>query len=463
MTITVKDSRKLDINYRYLHGSVEPLMANAGRAVAEEIIRHFPDARSILIFCGSGNKAGDSIFAAKSLGSRMDVRIFFMKGEESIHSDYVRNALRSITFQKVSGKALPDEIENADILMDGLLGTGLKGDPSPEYSDIIRMINDSGKPVISVDVPSGAGSKISVRPEFTVAMHSTKAIPGYKYPGEVIIKDIGFENGFENVVGPGDFLSYILPDKNSHKGQNGVLGIVAGFEFPGAAIVSALGAEKIGVDLIRIYTKHIHAGLVQGYSPFLITRDIEDLKGIEKSTALLIGPGMGLSVDFKDVFQDLLSLDIPTVIDADAIRIIPLLSYKRSKPLLITPHSAEFKALTGLDASESTLLDYSRKTRNIVILKGPMDLISDGNVIARSSGGNARMTMGGTGDLLAGISASLLSKGIAPFEAAKLASFINKKTGEMCFDDRKYWYTIMDMVEKIPYVMNWLDAFCHGN
>ena len=463
MTITVKDSRKLDINYRYLHGSVEPLMANAGQAVAEEIIRHFPDARSILIFCGSGNKAGDSIFAAKSLGSRMDVRIFFMKGEESIHSDYVRNALRSITFQKVSGKALPDEIENADILMDGLLGTGLKGDPSPEYSDIIRMINDSGKPVISVDVPSGAGSKISVRPEFTVAMHSTKAIPGYKYPGEVIIKDIGFENGFENVVGPGDFLSYILPDKNSHKGQNGVLGIVAGFEFPGAAIVSALGAEKIGVDLIRIYTKHIHAGLVQGYSPFLITRDIEDLKGIEKSTALLIGPGMGLSVDFKHVFQDLLSLDIPTVIDADAIRIIPLLSYKRSKPLLITPHSAEFKALTGLDASESTLLDYSRKTRNIVILKGPMDLISDGNVIARSSGGNARMTMGGTGDLLAGISASLLSKGIAPFEAAKLASFINKKTGEMCFDDRKYWYTIMDMVEKIPYVMNWLDAFCHGN
>ena len=463
MTITVKDSRKLDINYRYLHGSVEPLMANAGQAVAEEIIRHFPDARSILIFCGSGNKAGDSIFAAKSLGSRMDVRIFFMKGEESIHSDYVRNALRSITFQKVSGKALPDEIENADILMDGLLGTGLKGDPSPEYSDIIRMINDSGKPVISVDVPSGAGSKISVRPEFTVAMHSTKAIPGYKYPGEVIIKDIGFENGFENVVGPGDFLSYILPDKNSHKGQNGVLGIVAGFEFPGAAIVSALGAEKIGVDLIRIYTKHIHAGLVQGYSPFLITRDIEDLKGIEKSTALLIGPGMGLSVDFKDVFQDLLSLDIPTVIDADAIRIIPLLSYKRSKPLLITPHSAEFKALTGLDASESTLLDYSRKTRNIVILKGPMDLISDGNVIARSSGGNARMTMGGTGDLLAGISASLLSKGIAPFEAAKLASFINKKTGEMCFDDRKYWYTIMDMVEKIPDVMNWLDAFCHGN
>lgn len=463
MTITVKDSRKLDINYRYLHGSVEPLMANAGRAVAEEIIRHFPDAQTMLIFCGSGNKAGDSIFAAKSLGSRMDVRIFFTKGEESIHSDYVRNVLRSITFQKVSGKALPDEIKNADILMDGLLGTGLKGDPSPEYSDIIRMINDSGKPVISVDVPSGAGSKISVRPEFTVAMHSIKAIPGYKYPGEVIVKDIGFENGFENVVGPGDFLSYILPDKNSHKGQNGVLGIVAGFEFPGAAIVSALGAEKIGVDLIRIYTKHIHAGLVQGYSPFLITRDIEDLKGIEKSTALLIGPGMGLSVDFKHVFQDLLSLDIPTVIDADAIRILPLLSYKRSKPLLITPHSAEFKALTGLDASESTLLDYSRKTRNIVILKGPMDLISDGNVIARSSGGNARMTMGGTGDLLAGISASLLSKGIAPFEAAKLASFINKKTGEMCFDDRKYWYTIMDMVEKIQDVMNWLDAFCHGN
>ena len=191
-------------------------------------------------------------------------------------------------------------------------------------------------------------------------------------------------------------------------------------------------------------------------------RDIEDLKGIEKSTALLIGPGMGHTVDFKQVFQDLLSLDIPTVIDADAIRILSLLNYKRSKPLLITPHSAEFKDLTGMEASESALLDYSRKTGNIVILKGSTDLISDGNVIALSSGGNARMTMGGTGDLLAGISASLLSKGIAPFEAAKLASFINKKTGEMCFDDRKYWYTIMDMVEKIPDVMNWLDAFCQG-
>lgn len=462
MTITVKESMKLDINYRYLHGSVEPLMANAGQAVAQEIIRHYPDARSILIFCGSGNKAGDSIFAAKSLGSRMDVRIFFIRGEESIHSDSVKNLLRSIRFQKVSRNAIPDEIKNADILMDGLLGTGLKGDPSSEYSDIIRMINDSGKPVISVDVPSGAGSKISVRPEITVAMHAVKAIPGYRYPGDVIVKDIGFDKGFENIVGPGDFLSYILPEKNSHKGQNGVLGIVAGFEFPGAAIVSALGAEKVGVDLIRIYTKNTHSGLIQGYSPFLIMRDIEDLKGIEKSTALLIGPGMGHTVDFKQVFQDLLSLDIPTVIDADAIRILSLLNYKRSKPLLITPHSAEFKDLTGMEASESALLDYSRKTGNIVILKGSTDLISDGNVIALSSGGNARMTMGGTGDLLAGISASLLSKGIAPFEAAKLASFINKKTGEMCFDDRKYWYTIMDMVEKIPDVMNWLDAFCQG-
>ena len=462
MTITVKDSRKLDINYRYLHGSVEPLMANAGRAVAEEIIRRYPDAKNILILCGSGNKAGDSIFAAKSLSSRMDVMIFFIKGEESIHSDSVKNLLRTMRFQKVSRNAIYNEINGADILMDGLLGTGLKGDPSPEYSDIIRMINDSGKPVISVDLPSGAGSKISVRPEVTVAMHAIKTIPDYIYPGDVIVKDIGFEKGFENIVGPGDFLSYIFPDRSSHKGQNGVLGIVAGYEFPGAAIVSALGAEKVGVDLIKIYTKSTHSGLIQGYSPFLIMRDIENLEGIEKSTALLIGPGMGRTVDFKQVFADLLSMDLPTVIDADATRILSHLNYRRSKPLLITPHSAEFKALTGLEASESALLKYSRTTGNIVILKGSTDLISDGNRIARSSGGNARMTMGGTGDLLAGISASLLSRGIASFEAAKLASFINKKTGDMCFNDRKYWYTIMDMVEKIPDVMNWLYEFCRG-
>jgi NAD(P)H-hydrate epimerase len=157
----------------------------------------------------------------------------------------------------------------------------------------------------------------------------------------------------------------------------------------------------------------------------------------------------------------LLSLDKPTLVDADGIKTLNRCKYTRKRPIVVTPHRKEFEILTGMEATEDNAYSYARKTGNVVLLKGKVDIITDGKRIIHSPGGNARMTMGGTGDLLAGIVAALLAKGIDELHASALGSFINKKVGENAFLRHSYWFGIMDMVNTIPETMAWMYNFCY--
>lgn len=461
MTITVLDSRILDLNYRYYHGSLDPIVRNAGIAVAEEIEKLTPEDASILMICGTGNKAGDAINAAYMLRDKRNLKFIFPRGVDHIKSDKIRSIFESLKIDPVPPERIDEAIKGSDLLVDALLGTGIKGKPSADYARIISIMNGSGKPILSIDMPSGFGTEVHILPKVTVTMHAPKEGMTRENSGTIAIKDIGIPEDLVNTSGPGYFLSYPLPDAASHKGMNGKLGIFAGVRYPGAAIVASQGAEKIGLDLIHIYTDPTSRDLVQGYSPFLITVPYSDLSRSEENDSLLIGPGNGLNEENDEIMSKLLSLDKPTLVDADGIKTLNRCKYTRKRPIVVTPHRKEFEILTGMEATEDNAYSYARKTGNVVLLKGKVDIITDGKRIIHSPGGNARMTMGGTGDLLAGIVAALLAKGIDELHASALGSFINKKVGENAFLRHSYWFGIMDMVNTIPETMAWMYNFCY--
>ncbi len=459
MSISILDSRALDVNYRYYHGSLRRLMENAGNAVALQIERNFPDSRKLLFVCGTGNKAGDAIQAASKLAGR-NISIFFMHGEEKVKSEFTRRAIDELTYVRVDRDRLAEVSAKSDLIIDALLGTGLNGVPRADYAAVIKEINESGKNILSIDMPSGAGTPIQVNATFTVFLHDKKEIEHYR-PGKHAVMDIGIPKELETTSGPGDFLSYPIPDSNSHKGMNGVVGMLAGIEYPGSAIIASLGAEGISVDLIHLYTSERHRSLISGYSPAIITRPAEVNSLIESDVAFLVGPGIGMNDENLPIMNKILSMNKPTVVDADGIKLLPKCTIKRRRQLILTPHSAEFNGLTGMPATEENAVSYAKDSGNIILLKGPVDIITDGLHTYRTPGGNPRMTMGGTGDLLAGIIAALLSKNIPEMNACRLGSFINKKVGENCFSDRSYWFTISDMIATVPEVMHWLNHFCY--
>lgn len=440
-------------------------MRNAGSSVAEVITKKFPKNRKILIVCGSGNKAGDAIHAAEHLKRSYELKFFFVKGKAHIKNAEAAKMIGEMKPEIISAKNLKRAISESNLIVDALLGTGMIGEPSKEYSEVIEMINSSGKPVVSIDVPSGIGTGMQINPTVTVALHAVKQPCTTKNSGELIVKDIGITREIELMCGPGEILRYPLPASSSHKGMNGVLAVIAGLSFPGAGIVSSLAAEKTGLDLLRFYTSDIFVGSAVHYSPFIIPHALQTDKLVDQITgadAVLIGPGLGLDKSRADLLSRVLSMDLPTVIDADGLKLLPQVKYHRTRPLVLTPHSKEFLTMTGMQADDENILKYAQKTSSIVIVKGEIDRISDGKDIYRTSGGNARMTMGGTGDLLAGIIAALVAKHMDPLQAVKLGSFINKKCGEFCFDKFSYWYTIMDMVDEIPATMKWCYEFATG-
>jgi hydroxyethylthiazole kinase-like uncharacterized protein yjeF len=461
MTISVLDSRILDLNYRYYFGNLDPIIQNAGKGVAEEIQNLTKPGSSILMICGTGNKAGDAISAAAILQDKRDLKFIFPMGVDQIKSEKIHLTFESLKIDPIPAQRINEAINESDLLVDALLGTGIKGKPSDDYARIISLMNGSGKPILSIDLPSGFGTEVQIWPKVTVTMHDAKDGMTMKNSGVIKIKDIGIPEDLVNSSGPGYFLSYPIPEAESHKGMNGKLGIFAGARYPGAAIVSSLGAEKVGLDLIHLYTDPASRDLVQGYSPFLITVPVSDLSRSEENDSLLIGPGNGLNEENDVIMSKLLTLDKPTLLDADGIKTLNRCSFTRKRPVVVTPHRKEFEILTGMDATEDNACSYARRTGNVVLLKGKADIITDGKRVIHSQGGNARMTMGGTGDLLAGIIAALLAKGIDELHACALGSFLNKKIAEIAFSRHSYWFGIMDMINLIPETMAWMHHFCY--
>ncbi len=226
---------------------------------------------------------------------------------------------------------------------------------------------------------------------------------------------------------------------NSHKGDNGRVLVIGGnATFHGAPILSALAAEHTGADLVHLALPPEHAGVARTYGLNLIVHPFEkdhlipgDVKGLlklaEGMDAVVIGPGLGTEEKTKEAIKTLLkSLTVPTVVDADAL----LYSITFPTRCVLTPHRGEFKELTGDEATPENVQKWAKALNAVILCKAPKDMIADADHMALNDTGNALMTVGGTGDGLAGVVASLIAQKMSLFDACRLAARLWGKIGD---------------------------------
>lgn len=451
------DVRRDDINYAHLYGDNTTLMANAARQVSDFIKSRFPSGSRICAVCGTGNNAGDGIAALENLREDYQVSAVFVKGKGSLKTPEAKWAEKNFKGRIAVPDSLEEEIKAADLILDCIFGIGISGDPREPYAGAINLINKFGRKVLSVDVPSGLGTKHAVKPQYTVTFTDTKKGMNSRNSGEITVADIGIPESVKNYAGPGDLVYFTAPDPRSHKGMNGSLSIIGGWEYYGSSVIAGLGANKLGTDLVKIYTTAGNYGIIASYSAYLIVRNIDSVGESWKDdalrgTALLVGPGMGMSMEASEATIDMIKRSkIPVIVDADGIKAVSgNLPAVKGKDVIFTPHGKEFEILTGMGANEENAVSFARKNSVVVALKGVMDVVTDGTRTVRVQGGNARMTMGGTGDLLAGLISALAARGINSFRAAVMGAYINKKLAESGYEKRSYWYDIDDMIHFIP-------------
>ncbi len=461
------ETKVLDRNAEWFGVTTEQLMENAGRAVAE-VTKKLP-YRKWLVVCGSGNNGGDGYVAARYIKNCTIVAVSRPKTGLAM-KNYRRAKAVGIPIYAYEKKKFEKLLEESEAVIDAMLGVGIKGELKEPYKEIVKMINSSGKYVLSVDVPTGLGGDTFIRASATVTFDFIKEGMEGK-SGEIIVADIGIPREAKEEVGAGDMLYYPKPKKESHKGENGVVAVIGGGPYTGAPALAGMAALRGGCDLAFICCPSEIAGIVAGFSPNLIIHRLDGKvfspenigaveEIVEKADAVLIGPGLGNSNETVRACREFLEkyADKKTiVIDADAIKAAKGIYY--GGKAIITPHAGEFRELTGIklppdiEERKKIVRKEAKKIDATILLKGYVDIISDGIRIKINHIHNEAMTAGGTGDVLAGICAALLAKKVPPFNAACMAAFINGMAGNMVYEEKGYGLIASDLLDKIPEVI----------
>lgn len=474
--ISSAEMRVLDRNCEFFGVSIAALMENAGRAVADIAMKEFAaEGKRVLVVCGTGNNAGDGLVAARVLRDHADVTLFLAKTMADFTTDLarenfarVRGAVRVVEAPLDPAAAMAD----TDLIVDALLGIGARGELKEPYASLIRAMNESRKPILSVDVPSGFEASPTVHATATVAMHAAKEGLTPEIAGRVLVADIGIPPEVAEQIGAGEMLLYPRPHPGSHKGQNGRLLVVGGGPFTGAPAFVALAAYRIGVDAAHVATPAISYGPIASFSPNLIVHPLggnrllkADLGPILEVAsgmdAIVVGPGLGAADSTKDAVRQLIrSVSLPLVIDADAITAVSEdLACLQGRTGVITPHHREFETLSHeslsphLPAVIATVKAFAKRVGFTILLKGPVDVVTDGERYKLNRVHNVGMTVGGTGDALAGITGGLIAKHAKPNDAARMAAFANGYAGNLAFAEKSYGMTTTDLIEKIPRVL----------
>lgn len=290
-----------------------------------------------------------------------------------------------------------------------------------------------------------------------------------KNSGRIVVAGIGIPEDAYRFVGPGDMYKYPIPESNSHKGRNGRLLIIAGGPYIGAPTMSGLSALKIGTDIVTVAAPEKIIDTVASFSPVFTFYPLCDdsgkcdmlrtshvpglLKESENYDAVLIGPGLGIDEDTISAVREFVaSCRIPIVADADAINALEN-DGEVSVPIVYTPHKKEFEILGGTRVNERNVTKIAKALNGIVLLKGEQDIISDGEYTRLNRTGTPAMTGAGTGDVLSGIVAGLLSKGLSAFNAACLGAYICGLAGEYGFETNSYGMVATDVIDSIPSVL----------
>lgn len=477
--------RILEINSEALGVPTLLLMENAGSSVVDEVERKVNGLKGkrVAIFAGHGGKGGDGLVVARrSAEAGAKVKVILLG--ENKHKDALVN-LRAVMEMDFSVEVIQVKqegeigVENADVLVDAMLGTGLRGEIREPFRTAIRRFNESGGFKVCIDLPSGYDAdrgkvgETFVNCDLVVTFHDVKK--GISDLKNVVVRRIGIPPEASVYVGPGDAVMN-LPrrDPKSKKGDNGKVLVIGGsHSFSGAPYFSAMASAKAGADLVYVAVPESVSHIIAERSPDLIVIGVkgsdfspsnvdEILPWVKRVDAVVIGPGMGMSSETQEfsrtVIEKLKEIGKRVVLDADALKAANGMVLDHN--FVITPHAGEFEIFSGVKPSLefneriSQVMKVAREHNTNVLLKGFVDVISDGERFRLNKTGNPSMTVGGTGDVLTGIIGTLMARKVDPFTSAYLGALLNGLAGAIQYRKLGEHLRASDVFEAIPEAMN---------
>ncbi len=429
----------------------DTLMERAGQAAFDLLRRRWPDAKRILVLTGTGNNGGDGFVVARlALQAGLEVRVLQLGDRERISGDARTNAMR---YAALSGDWQPcgdDLPQDADLIVDAVLGTGLERRVEGRWARILGHVNAARIPVLSLDIPSG--------------LHSdTGVILGTAVCADATISFIALKQGMFTADGPdccGEihfhaldvparvYASQVLSarrldwarqrellrprKRTAHKGDFGHVLVVGGDHgFGGAARLCAEAALRTGAGLVSLATRQEHlSGMLAG-RPEIMAHAVEEASGLAplsaRATVIAIGPGLGRQDWGAALWEQVLGLELPLVVDADALNLLSE-APRRREDWVLTPHPGEAARLLGCSTRDihadrfGAARELQQRYGGVVVLKGAGSIIAGDahQPPAVCFDGNPGMASGGMGDVLTGVIAAWLAQGWPAREAAQL-------------------------------------------
>lgn len=460
--LTVDAMRRCDSAEIVAGTASATLMERAALAVVKIAQNKF-DLTRVITVCGGGNNGGDGIIAAIILHDKGYNSSIYLAdtGRKSAETEKRINEARErgIEFVKTP------QWDSYTVIIDALLGIGADRAPAGEMLDVIRGINSSKTPVVSVDIPSGInadtgecfGEAIWADATVTIAAYKKGLLltEGIGHSGRVYAVDIGIDtdDGEREIYVLEDSDLSLLPKRpyDANKGTFGRVLVIAGSEgMCGAAYLSAKAAYRSGAGLVEVFTPEVNRGMLQMQLPEAIVTAYTDItiqlemlkKSLERAAVVIVGPGLSTSESARLIVRKTYEWCVsPIIIDADALNITALdtLAYPTDVPVIITPHPGEMARLVCDSICNVTAdmwrnaEDYAAENDIICVLKGARSVIADGTTgtMFVNASGTPALAKGGSGDVLTGVIAGMLCAGLSPVGAASLGVFVHGRAGEI--------------------------------
>ncbi len=472
----------VEANSVALGTTVDQLMENAGRVVAEEAMRHLPSPpASPAVVAGNGNNGGDGTCAAYYLHQwGYTPEIWIVRPPAEISTRSARRCFdRAERVCPVHvGVPQPSDLAARPLILDGLLGTGQGGRLRSPVREAVAAIRASGAPVLAIDVPTGVADPDGLRPPWTVTLTVPKEEMTPGTSGEVTVRDIGMPPDAWRRTGPGEFLFLPRSVRAGDGRRTGRVILIGGGPYSGAPALAALAALRSGTERATVVAPEGSAERIQAFGPNLVVvpRGVgrfrpTDAEGIvefvraSRPQALVVGMGAGHhpeTVEALRTAERSLLGEVPMVVDADGLAALPTaeeIADHADATLVVTPNGGEyahyFGGVRSADAGETgeRARRIAEERRVVLLAKGDPDLLSDGVAWFENRHHPGAITVAGAGDVLGGVVGSLLAQGIYARHAVRLAAWWCGEAGVRVASHKGYGLLATDVLEELPAVM----------
>jgi NAD(P)H-hydrate epimerase len=455
------------------------LMERAGGAAFAYLRERWPRVQRIVVVAGTGNNAGDGyVLARHARNAGLTVEVLEVaagrpraKSAADARTAYLAVGGQPAAFDPRGQQAA---LYEADVIVDGVFGFGLREAPGGEHATAIAQMNAALKPILALDVPSGLDVDTGCAPGVAVHAAATVVFVGLKrglmtgegpdLAGELALRTLDLPAEVLGTTGTGTLSEFevrtaLQPRAHAtHKGSYGAVLVVGGDHgFGGAAMLAAEAALRSGAGVVRVATRAAHMAPLLARCPELMVTGVEGASDLapllDKSSVIALGPGLGTSAWGKSLYKACMASGLPVIVDADALALLgadleqATRGPRAPKPpntygdCVLTPHPGEAAKLLGSDSATvqkdrfAAVTELQARSRAVVVLKGAGSLVSDGDSIGVCDLGNPGMATAGMGDVLTGIIAGLRAQGLDAASAARTGCWLHAAAGDAAAKD----------------------------